>query len=160
MLNVAVVGLGWWGRVVTQLLQQSSRFEVLMGVDPAAEAAGFARERKIALSGDYEKALADPRVQAVILCTPHSQHADQIVRAANAKKHVFCEKPLSLSRVDVLRAVDACNANNVVLAVGHEKRFEPPIQELMRLAHSGELDRKSTRLNSSHIQKSRMPSSA
>jgi predicted dehydrogenase len=66
-------------------------------------------------------------------------HANQIVSAANAKKHVFCEKPLSLSRADVLRAVEACNANHVVLAVGHEKRFEPPIQELMRLARSGEL---------------------
>jgi predicted dehydrogenase len=139
MLNVAVVGLGWWGRVVTQLLQQSSRFEVVMGVDTAAEAAGFAREHKIVLSGDLEKALQDPRVQAVILCTPHSQHTEQIVRAANARKHVFCEKPLSLSRADVLRAVDACNANKVVLAVGHEKRFEPPILELMRLAQSGEL---------------------
>src|SRR5204862_3015416 len=110
MLNVAVVGLGWWGRVVTQLLANNSKIRVLMGVDPTAEAAGFARERKIALSSDLEKALEDPRVQAVILCTPHSQHTEQIVRAANARKHVFCEKPLSLSRADVLRAVDACNA--------------------------------------------------
>jgi predicted dehydrogenase len=139
MLNVAVVGLGWWGRVVVQLLQQSPRFEVVMGVDTAAEAAGFARERKIVLSGDLEKALRDSNVHAVILCTPHSQHTDQIIRAANAKKHVFCEKPLSLSRKDVLSATSACNQNGVVLAVGHEKRFEPPIQEVMRLSQSGEL---------------------
>jgi predicted dehydrogenase len=66
-------------------------------------------------------------------------HTDQIVRAANAKKHVFCEKPLSLSRQDVLRAVGACNQNGVKLAVGHEKRFEPPIQEAMRLVKSGEI---------------------
>src|SRR6185503_17444447 len=139
MLNVAVVGLGWWGRIVVDLLLNSPRFHVVAGVDVTIDAAGFARERKIVLSGDLEKALKDERVQAVILCTPHSQHTDQIVRAASAKKHVFCEKPLSLSRADVLRAVAACNANNVVLAVGHEKRFEPPIQELMRLARSGEL---------------------
>jgi len=110
-----------------------------MGVDTAAEAAGFARERKIVLSGDYEKAIRAPEVHAVILCTPHSLHTDQIVLAANAKKHVFCEKPLSLSRADVLRAVEACNANKVVLAVGHEKRFEPPIQELMRMVKAGGL---------------------
>jgi predicted dehydrogenase len=78
-------------------------------------------------------------VQAVILCTPHSQHCEQIVRAANAKKHVFCEKPLSLSRAEVLKAVAACNANGVVLGVGHEKRFEPPVQEVFRLAASGAL---------------------
>lgn len=139
MLNVAVVGLGWWGKVVLDLLLSSPRFHVVAAVDVKADAAGFARERKIMLSGDYERALKDSNVQAVVLCTPHSLHADQIVGAASAKKHVFCEKPLSLSRADVLRAVAACNANNVVLAVGHEKRFEPPIQELMRLARSGEL---------------------
>jgi predicted dehydrogenase len=139
MLNVAVVGLGWWGRIVVALVQSNPKFHLIMGIDVSAEAAGFARERKIALSGDLEKALKDPQVQAVVLCTPHSQHTEQIVRAANAKKHVFCEKPLSLSRADVMRAVEACNANGVVLAVGHEKRFEPPIQELTRLASSGEL---------------------
>ena len=139
MLNVAVVGLGWWGRVIVQLLRQNSRLNVIAGVDVSSEAAGFAREQKIMLSGDYEKALTDRSVQAVILCTPHSLHTDQIVRAANARKQVFCEKPLSLSRADVLRATDACNANKVVLAVGHEKRFEPPIQEVMRLSQAGEL---------------------
>jgi predicted dehydrogenase len=75
----------------------------------------------------------------VVLCTPHTQHTGQIVQAASAKKHVFCEKPLSLSRADVLRAVSACNQNEVVLAVGHEKRFEPPIQEVMRMVKAGEL---------------------
>ena len=139
MLGVAVVGLGWWGRIVSDLLATHPKFRLVMGVDPSAEAAGFARERRIALSGDYESAIRSSDVQGVVLCTPHSLHADQIVRAAQAKKHVFCEKPLSLSRADVLRAVDACNANKVVLAVGHEKRFEPPIQEVTRLARSGEL---------------------
>jgi len=139
MVNVAVVGLGWWGRIIVDLLVTHPRFRLIMGIDVSADAAGFARERKIALSGDLEEAMRDPAVHAVILCTPHSQHADQIVRAASAKKHVFCEKPLSLSRGDVLRAIDACNTNKVVLGVGHEKRFEPPIQELMRLARSGEL---------------------
>jgi predicted dehydrogenase len=75
----------------------------------------------------------------VVLCTPHTLHTGQIVQAANAKKHVFCEKPLSLSRADVLKAVQACNANGVKLAVGHEKRFEPPIQELMRIVKGGAL---------------------
>jgi predicted dehydrogenase len=78
-------------------------------------------------------------VQGVVLCTPHTLHTEQIIRAANAKKHVFCEKPLAMSRADVLRSVKACNDNGVRLAVGHEKRFEPPIQEAMRLVKSGEL---------------------
>ena len=139
MLRVAVVGLGWWGRIIVGLLKGSPKLSPVkaVDVDPAAER--FALEHEIAFSRNFEAAINDPGVQAVILCTPHSQHCEQIVRAANAKKHVFCEKPLSLSRADALRAVAACNANGVALAVGHEKRFEPPIVELFRMAAAGEL---------------------
>jgi predicted dehydrogenase len=134
-LGVAIVGLGWWGRTIASLLQASAKLRVVMGVDPAVDGGGFA----FPVHQDFEQALQAPEVQGVVLCTPHTQHAVQIVRAADAGKHVFCEKPLSLSRADVLRAVEACNRNKVALAVGHEKRFEPPIQELTRLAASGAL---------------------
>ncbi|HKU45884.1 MAG TPA: Gfo/Idh/MocA family oxidoreductase [Burkholderiales bacterium] len=133
-LGVAVVGLGWWGRTIVPLLKDNARLKVVCGVDV----------RPVELDGirvlaSLEEALRDPAVQAVVLCTPHTQHTEQIVAAAAAKKHVFCEKPLSLSRADVLRAVSACNDNGVALAVGHEKRFEPPVQEVFRAAKAGEL---------------------
>ena len=138
-ISVAVVGLGWWGRIIVPLLKGSSKLRVVKGVDPAPEAAEFARQQGIVHESSFEAVLADPVVRAVVLCTPHTQHTDQIVAAANAKKHVFCEKPLSLNRADVLRAVAACARNEVTLAVGHEKRFEPPIQELSRMAKAGDL---------------------
>jgi predicted dehydrogenase len=138
-LNIAVIGLGWWGRIIVPLAKSSSRLRVVRVVDPAPAAADFARTQELPLSSDLDDVLRDPQVQAVVLCTPHTQHTDQIVRAASARKHVFCEKPLSLSRADVVRAVEACNRNGVKLAVGHEKRFEPPIQELMRMVKAGEL---------------------
>jgi predicted dehydrogenase len=139
MLNVAVVGLGWWGRIIVPLLKTSSKLRVVLGVDPDPKAVEFASQQKISLLNNLDEALQNPEVQGVVLCTPHTLHTEQIVKAANAKKHVFCEKPLSLSRADVLRAVDACNKNHVTLAVGHEKRFEPPIQEVFRILKSGEL---------------------
>src|SRR3954466_5206073 len=137
-MNVAVMGLGWWGRIIVPLIRSSSHLRVVKVVDPAPAAADFAREQGVPLAS-FEEALKDPNVQGVVLCTPHTLHTEQIIKAASAKKHVFCEKPLSLSRKDVLRAVDACNENSVKLAVGHEKRFEPPIQEAMRLVKSGEI---------------------
>lgn len=133
-LGVAVVGLGWWGRIIVPLLEDSAKLRVVCGVDVQPVAVEGLR-----MLTSYEEALRDPAVQGVVLCTPHTQHCEQIIAAASAKKHVFCEKPLSLSRADVLRAVKACNDNEVVLAVGHEKRFEPPVQEVMRLAKAGEL---------------------
>jgi predicted dehydrogenase len=138
MLNVAVCGLGWWGRIIVPLAKTSAKLKVLRLVDPDPKAAAFASEQGVPLSS-FEDALKDPAVQGVVLCTPHTLHTEQIVKAANAKKHVFCEKPLSLSREAVLQAVKAVNDNGVKLAVGHEKRFEPPIQEAMRLVKSGEL---------------------
>jgi predicted dehydrogenase len=138
-LNIAVIGLGWWGRIIVPLAKSSPRLRVVRVADPAPAAAEFARAQELPMSKDLDDVLRDPQVQGVVLCTPHTQHTEQIVRAANAKKHVFCEKPLSLSRADVLKAVEACNANGVKLAVGHEKRFEPPIQELMGMVKAGEL---------------------
>jgi predicted dehydrogenase len=138
-LGVALVGLGWWGRTIVPLLKDNAKLKVVKGVDPAPAAAHFARSQGISYESSFDAILTNPEVQGVVLCTPHSQHTGQIIAAAKAKKHVFCEKPLSLSRADVLRAVKACNDNEVVLAVGHEKRFEPPVQELVRLAKAGEL---------------------
>jgi predicted dehydrogenase len=137
-MNIAVAGLGWWGRVIVPLARTSSKLKVVRVVDPDPAAAGFASSQKVPLSS-FDEVLKDPEVQGVVLCTPHTLHTEQIVKAANAKKHVFCEKPLSLSRAAVLKAVKAVNDNGVRLAVGHEKRFEPPIQEAMRLVKSGEL---------------------
>ena len=138
-LNIAVIGLGWWGRVIVPLARSSSKLRVVALADPDPAAAEFARQQSVPLAKSYEDVLGNRGVQGVVLCTPHTLHTDQIVRAANAGRHVFCEKPLSLSRKDVLRAVQACNESRVVLAVGHEKRFEPPIQELMRMVKAGEL---------------------
>ena len=66
-------------------------------------------------------------------------HREQVIAAAAAKKHVFCEKPLALTRRDALAEVEACEANGVVLAVGHEHRFKPALQDLLRMVKSGEL---------------------
>ncbi len=143
MFNVAVAGMGWWGKIIVPQLKTSSKISVSKVVEPnAAAAAGlgdFARTHSVEIVADLNDVLRDPAIQGVVLCTPHTLHADQIVAAANAGKHVFCEKPLSMTRTDVLRAIKAVNDNKVALAVGHEKRFEPPIMEAMRIIQSGEL---------------------
>ncbi|MBN8490752.1 MAG: Gfo/Idh/MocA family oxidoreductase [Burkholderiales bacterium] len=139
MLKVAVVGLGWWGRIIVDQISTSEKLRVVhvADVSPAGEA--FARERNLPFSPSFERVLGDEQVEGVVLCTPHSQHTEQIVAAAKARRHVFCEKPLSMTRGDVLRAVAAVKDAGVALAVGHEKRFEPPIVRVMELLKSGVL---------------------
>jgi len=141
MIDAAIIGLGWWGKNIVAAVQgKSTKLRFVHGVSkemdaalPIAEANGFR------LSDDLDKALADPRVRAVVLATPHSLHADQIVRVASSGKPVFCEKPLTLKRADAERAVAACRKANVPIGVGHNKRFWPSMVELRRIAKSGAL---------------------
>jgi predicted dehydrogenase len=139
MLEVAVVGLGWWGRIIAATLAESPKLRVRRAVDPDPKARQWAAERGIPASAELADALADPAVRGVVLATPHTLHTPQIAAAAASGKHVFCEKPLALRQSDVEASVRLCNAAGVVLAVGHERRFEPPILEVKRLAESGAL---------------------
>jgi predicted dehydrogenase len=140
MINVAVVGMGWWGKIIVPQLRRNPKISVntVVEVNPAS-IAGFAREHDVKVVDNLNVVLQDPAIDGVVLCTPHTLHTDQIIAAANAGKHVFCEKPLSMTREAVLRAVKAVNDNKRVLAVGHERRFEPPILEAMRIVASGEI---------------------
>ena len=143
MINAAIIGLGWWGKNIVQCVQgKSAKLRFVHGVSkeidaalPIAEAYGFT------LSDDLDQALADKRVEAVVLATPHSLHADQIVRVAAAGKPVFCEKPFALKRADAERAVVACARAGVAIGVGHNKRFWPSMVELRRAVGSGGLGR-------------------
>ncbi|MBI2316474.1 MAG: Gfo/Idh/MocA family oxidoreductase, partial [Betaproteobacteria bacterium] len=96
MLNVAIVGPGRWGqRLVDSVFSPKSaklRFTHAVARTPDKVRA-YCSERAISLSGDLARVLADPLVDAVALATPHSQHADQVIAAARAGKHVFVEKP-------------------------------------------------------------------
>ena len=139
MLQAAVIGLGWWGKTIVRTLDDNGKLRVVRAVDRDAAVADWAAQRGLRASLDIADALGDPEVGAVILCTPHTQHTQQIAEAAAAKKHVFCEKPLALRRADVEQSIRLCNANGVVLAVGHERRFEPPLQEMKKIVTAGEL---------------------
>lgn len=140
MLNVAVVGMGWWGKTLVNLIGKSTKLRVVKGMkrNPASEGE-FAKANNFELVSDYNDVLRDPQVQAVILCTPHTTHTEQVIAAANAGKHVFCEKPLALTRADAERSLAVINANKLHIAIGHERRFEPPIMDMMRIIQSGEL---------------------
>jgi predicted dehydrogenase len=138
-LNVAVVGLGWWGKVIVEALKDSSKIRVVKTIDPLPTMGAWAKQQGLDFTTDYDAVLADPNVGGVMLCTPHSIHAKQVQAAAKAKKHVFCEKPLALTLRDAVAEVEACKANGVVLAVGHEHRFKPAMQEVLRMVRSGEL---------------------
>jgi predicted dehydrogenase len=139
MVNVAVIGLGWWGKKIVGDLLDSSHLRVCLGVDPSRESRDAVEAIGVPTVPDLDQALADDSVEAVILCTPHKFHADQIVMAARAGKHVFCEKPLTTTGAEAQRAIEAVTSAGVQLGIGHEKRFEPAVVALRNMCASGEL---------------------
>jgi predicted dehydrogenase len=141
MIDAAIVGLGRWGRnMVAAVNGRSDRIRfthcVVRNVDPARE---FAAQHGLSISTALREVLTDPRVLAIVLTTPHSQHTDQIAAAAAAGKPVLCEKPLALTKADALESVAACARAGVPLGVGHDKRHYPSMRELKRIVASGVL---------------------
>ncbi len=140
MLNAAIVGLGWWGRTVTDRLSRSEEIRVRRAVDIVPDRhQDYAAQWGIPVGASYDEAIADPAINAVILCTPNSLHTAQVAAAARAGKHVFCEKPLALTRAEAEASVAVCREHGVTLGIGHERRFEPAMQEVERMVRAGDL---------------------
>ena len=142
MIRAAIVGLGWWGRTLVESVQGESeaiRFTAGATRTRTGEVEAFARDRGFALRGDLEAVLDDPDVDAVVLATPHSMHASQVAAAAGAGKHVFCEKPFTLTRADAETAVAAVRKAGVTLGLGYNRRFHPTMRAVREQVVSGAL---------------------
>jgi predicted dehydrogenase len=139
MIHAAVAGLGWWGQHMVRRLKGSQHIRLVAAVETNSARSTIAAQSGLRFVGDLGEVLRDPSIQAVILCTPHTLHGAQVVACAEAKKHVFCEKPLALTRADAERSVAACKAAGVALGIGHERRYEPAIVEVRRLLREGTL---------------------
>ena len=142
-VRIALIGMGWWGKKMLTVLQAApGDIRVVRAVEPNTDSvAALCAERGVALSGDYADALADPLVEAVVLATPHALHGEQIAAGVAAGKHIFCEKPLALTKAGAETAVALCQGAGLVLGMGHERRWDPPIADLLTRADRGDLGR-------------------
>jgi predicted dehydrogenase len=142
MIRAAQIGLGWWGKTLVESVQGTS--DVLQFVAAASRTQSddyraFCAQHQLTLHPTYEAALADPQVDAVVLATPHSLHSPQVIAAAQAGKHVFCEKPFALTKADAEAAVHATRAAKVTLGLGYNRRFHPEMTKLRQQIQSGDL---------------------
>jgi len=138
MVNVAIIGLGWWGRTMARELAQSEIVKPILGVDPDEAGRSAAEAQGLKTAPRFEDALEDKDVELVVLTTPHKFHSAQIIAAAKAGKHIFCEKPLCTNAAEVDAAIAAVDAAGVKLGIGHERRFEPAMIELRQRFAAGE----------------------
>ena len=140
MLRAASIGMGWWSDELADAAQgKSDAIRIVTCFTRSEERrAAFAAKYGTAQHDSYEAVLADGSVDAVILTTPHSIHAEQAIAAAAAGKHVFCEKPFTLTRASAQAAVDACAEAGVILAIGQNRRWHSATRALKAMLEAGD----------------------
>jgi len=144
VVRFALVGCGNFGRFMGRFADGLERMSVAALCDSSEESLGLAREE---VSGDVpafatlEACLTEggDAIDAVMLATPNGAHCEQAIAAAQAGKHVFCEKAMAIDTAECWRMVDAAQAAGVRLVVGHKRRLRPPFARARELALSGEL---------------------
>jgi len=139
MINAAVIGLGRWGKSIVEATHgKSKRIRFIRGVSKEPDLVrDFAKTCGFELSTEFDEAVADPRVQAIFIATPHSLHVEQISAVAAAGKPVWCEKPLALTRSAAERAIAACVKAGVAFGLGNNKRCFSSMRELKRTITDG-----------------------
>jgi inositol 2-dehydrogenase len=125
-VNVAVAGLGRIGKVhaeITFTRLENARLVAVM--DVVSELANSVAEKyKVKAYTDYDALLKDPEVDAVFITTPTNLHKEMIVKAAEAGKHVFTEKPITVTSSEAIEAIKAAEKAGVKLMVGYMRRFD------------------------------------
>ncbi len=116
------------------LKQSQTGTLVAVGSRTAEKAAAFAAEFGAARAhGSYEALLADPGVQALYISTPHPQHAEWAIKAAEAGKHVLVEKPMGLNQYEAQAMIEAAVANGVFMMEAYMYRCHPQTARLVEL---------------------------
>ncbi|REE17822.1 myo-inositol 2-dehydrogenase/D-chiro-inositol 1-dehydrogenase [Paraburkholderia sp. BL27I4N3] len=144
-VRVGVVGLGRLGkRHAENLAHRVPGASLVAACSPVEEERAWAREALPAprLYEDYAELLADREVDAVWLVTPSSLHAQQIVDALRAGKHVFCEKPLSLDVAECERVLaEAARYPHLQATIGFMRRFDPSYKDAFDKIEAGKIGR-------------------
>jgi len=139
-VRLGSVGLGWWGGNLAAAAEKSGAARVVSCFARSESArADFAAKHGCRTAGSLQELLGDSEVEGLLVATPHSTHLAIIEAAAAAGKHVFVEKPLTLSVAEGRRAVQAAAEAGVTLQVGHHRRRQTATRELKRLVDGGDL---------------------
>ncbi len=142
MLDAAIIGMGRWGQTLVDSVQgkDDAGIRFVAGCTGRPErAAEWASRQGVRILPSFEAVLADPAVKAVAIASPHGMHAEQVIAAARAGKHVFVEKPFTMTKASAEAAVEACRKAGIVLALGHNRRFLPAVAELKAMLADGRI---------------------
>jgi myo-inositol 2-dehydrogenase / D-chiro-inositol 1-dehydrogenase len=143
-LKMGLIGAGRIGRLHAEhLTSRIPSADLVMVADPFEEAARSCAERYgiPSYGRDYRAVLDHPDIQAVVICSSTDTHARIIEEAAQAGKHIFCEKPIALDLPSIDRALDAVKRSGVKLQIGFNRRFDTNYRRVHQAVEQGEIGR-------------------
>ena len=143
-VGFAAVGLGRICDIFMSACAQSSKAKItgLVTGHPAEKGSRYAAQYKVPSASIYTYETFDhirdnPAIEAVYIGLPNSMHCEYTVRAAEAGKHVLCEKPMALSSAECRRMIDACRKANVKLMIAYRIHYDPTFARMAGLIRSG-----------------------
>lgn len=141
MVRVAVIGAGFMGRTHFDCYMKNQYCQVSYVFDAQIERAQpFLDMGAEKVTDNFDEVLHS-NVDIIDICLPTWLHMEYAIRAAEAKKHILCEKPMALSVADCEKIITACKENGVKLMVAHVTRFSPEYAYLRETVNSGNLGR-------------------
>ncbi len=136
-LSVAVIGCGHWGK---NLVRNFSEIGALKAIsDPSPDVQNRMSENFGVSASSVEEILSDSKIDAVVIAVPAQLHHEIALKALNADKHVFVEKPITLTIKDAQELCDVASAKNKTLMVGHLLQYHPVFLKLKHMVRNGEL---------------------
>lgn len=141
MINLAVVGYGYWGPNIVRNVMERSELEMwgLCELSPERAAKFSSRYPGIRTYLSFDEMVADPTVDAVSIATPPSTHYALAQKALRAGKHVLVEKPLATTGSDAESLIEIAEREGVVLMPGHTFLYSPAVNKVRELVESDEL---------------------
>lgn len=140
-LRVGIIGAGGIAGVHAEAYLQLADTTAVIGVSDVRPSAARSLADSVGAHpyDDYREMLSLPELDAVDICLPHHLHADAIVEAARAGKHILCEKPMCMTLEEAARVRQAVEDAGVTLMCAHNQLFLPSVVEARRVLESGEL---------------------
>jgi len=139
-LGVALVGLGYYSTDLLAPALQQTKECYLAGIVTGTPAKAETWKKKYNIPdkniynyGNFDSIANNPDIDVVYIVLPPSMHHEYVIRAANAGKHVWCEKPMAMTAKECQQMIDACNKNKRSLAIGYRMHHEPNTQDWRRL---------------------------
>ncbi len=142
VIKVGVIGAGRIGKIHAETLATRVPGAVVEAIADVNITAAQELAEKLHIPhvySDYKKIMEDPTIDAVAICSSTNTHADLMIEAAAAGKHIFCEKPVDHSLAKIDKAIAAVNKAGVKCQIGFNRRFDPNFKKLRDLVKEGKI---------------------